>query len=92
VIGKTYDIHYGTGKPLGKDDIGDFDPAEQRITIRTGQKIETEQDTLLHEVLHAIDSELNLNTSEEQIAGLATGLLAVLKDNPKFYSYLRRKK
>jgi hypothetical protein len=92
VIGKTYDIHYASGKPLEEDDLGEFDPALQKIIVRKGQPLETEQDTLLHEVIHAIDSELNLNLSEKQVRGSATGLLAVLKDNPKFYSYLRRKK
>lgn len=92
VIGKTYDIHYVSGKPLEEDDLGELDPALQRITIKKGQPLETEQDTVLHEALHAVDSELNLNLSEKQVRGLATGILAVLKDNPKFYQYLRRRK
>lgn len=92
VIGKTYDVHYVSGKPLEEDDLGEFDPTLQKITVRKGQPLETEQDTLLHEVTHAIDSELNLNLNEKQVRGLATGLLAVLKDNPKFYTYLRRKR
>jgi len=29
---------------------------------------------------------------ESQVKRLATGLLAVLKDNPRFVSFLRRKK
>lgn len=91
VIGKTYDIHYKTTMEE-EDDLGEFDPALQKITIKKGQPLETEQDTLLHEVMHAVDSELNLNLSEKQVRGLATGILAVLKDNPKFYQYLRRKK
>lgn len=92
VIGKTYEVHRVSGKPLEEDDLGELDPALQKITIRKGQPLETEQDTLLHEVFHAVDNELNLNLSEKQVRGLATGFLAVLKDNPRFYIYLRRKR
>ena len=45
--------------------------------------------TLLHEIVHFIDDCLDLNLSEEQVAGVAQGLYQVLCDNPEF---LRRKK
>lgn len=89
---RSYDIHYVSGKPLEEDDLWEFDPTLQRITVKKGQPLETEQDTLLHEITHALDSELNLKLSEKQVRGLATGILAILKDNPKVYQYLRRKR
>ena len=77
---------------MDDDDVGELDPAKQKMAIRDGQPFEQEQDTLLHEVIHGVDHELNLKFSERQVRAFATGLLAVLKDNPKFFSYLRKKK
>ena len=91
IIGKTYRIKYVSGKPLEEDDLGEFDPAKQSITIRRGQPLEQEQDTLLHECLHAISSELDLSLTEKQVRPLATTWLGMLKDNPAFIAYLRRK-
>lgn len=92
VIGKTYSIVYATGKPLAEDELGELDPDKQQITIKKGQPLETEQDTLLHEICHALDNELALKLSEKQVRGIATGILAVLKDNKTLDSYLRRKR
>ncbi len=92
VIGKTYRIAYSSGKPLDEGDLGELDPAKQRITVRKGQPLEQEQDTVLHEVIHAVDIEGNLGLSERQVRGLGTILLGVMKDNPAFVRYLTRKK
>ncbi len=92
IIGKTYGISYATGKPLDDGNLGELDHDKQSITIRVGQPLEQEQDTILHEILHGVDHELFLKMSEKQVRGMATGLLAVLKDNPRVASYLRRKK
>lgn len=71
--------------------MGECDNDKQLILIRDGQPLESEQDTLLHEVLHAVDEAMGLKMKEAQVKGCATGLLAVLKDNPRFATYLRRK-
>ena len=92
IIGKTYGIAYAAGKPLDDGNLGELDHDKQAITIRVGQPLEQEQDTVLHEIFHGIDHELFLKMSEKQVRGMATGLLAVLKDNPRLVSYLRRKK
>ena len=91
-MGKTYDIHWVSGKPLDEDDLGELDPTLQKISIRKGQPWEQEQDTLLHEVVHAVDCELSLNMKESQVHGVATGILAVLKDNPKLMRFITRTK
>ena len=91
IIGKTYGIQYTSGAPLDDDNIGELDPDKQKITIKKGQPLETEQDTFLHEIIHAIDHELNIGLREKQVRALATGFLAALKDNPKLVAYLRRK-
>ena len=54
-----------------------------------GQPLATEQDTVLHEVLHVVEEYAGLDVAEEVVEKFATGLLAVLKDNPALASYLR---
>ena len=84
-------MNYASGLPLPEGLLGECDSDKQVITILDQQPLETEQDTLLHEVLHAVDDAMGLKMKEAQVKGAATGLLAVLKDNPRLAAYLRRK-
>ena len=88
ILGKLFKV---TNGPLDDDLNGECDTDTQTLAIRDGQPLESEQDTVLHEVIHAIDEAMGLRMKEAQVKGCATGLLAVLKDNPRFGSYLRRK-
>lgn len=45
-------------------------------------------DTLLHEVMHAVDHEMHCSMSEPQIRRMSTGLLAVLRQNPALVAFL----
>ena len=49
-----------------------------------GQKLSDDYllNTLLHEVLHAIESRFDMEFKEKQIELLSNGLFAFLKDNP----------
>jgi hypothetical protein len=89
VLGKRFTVDFGGA--LAEDLNGECDTDKQVISVRDGQPLESEQDTLLHEVLHAIDEAMGLKLKEAQVKGAATGLLAVLKDNPALAAYLRRK-
>lgn len=97
ILGKQYKIVY---EPRGgtlvesEHEYGECDFDKQTLTILEGQPLESEQDTVLHEVLHAVDGAMideKDQASEAVIRRVATGLLAVIKDNPRFLSYLRRK-
>lgn len=89
VIGKRFTVQFLTAAPLDDGLNGECDSDEQQILVRDGQPLESEQDTLLHEVIHAIDEAMGLKMKEAQVKGTATGLLAVLKDNPALVGYLR---
>ena len=91
ILGKRFSVGYVTDA-MSEDLNGECDTDKQLISIRDGQPLESEQDTLLHEVIHAIDEAMTINMKEAQVKGSATGLLAVLKDNPALSTYLRRKK
>jgi len=97
IIGKVHEIVY---LPAGQADLKDGDDTfagrishdSLRISIEDGQPLAIEQDTVLHEAFHGVERAMNLDLPEDTIHRLATGLLAVLKDNPSFIAYLRRKK
>lgn len=92
ILGKPFKITYCQGaEPLSEDQVGECDPDKQTILIRDGAPLESEQDTLLHEVLHALDEATDAKLKETQIKKIATALLAVLKDNSSLGAYLRKK-
>ncbi|MDP3937667.1 MAG: hypothetical protein Q8R92_05975 [Deltaproteobacteria bacterium] len=99
VLGKQFVVSFVTSDAAGLRDspddndpgMGRCDPETQSIFIREGQPIESEQDTVLHEVLHAVENAMGLEVDEERVTRLATGLLAVIRDNPGFVRYLATK-
>ena len=91
ILGKPYSVNYVTGEPLAEDELGECNDNAQALYIREGQVLDNEQDTLLHEGIHAIDEQMQIGLKEAQVRRLATGILSVLKDNPKLISYLKRK-
>ena len=90
ILGKPFKFEYLTDQ-LDADLNGECDCDKQLIRIREGQPLEAEQDTVLHELIHAIDEAVDSRMTESQVKRLATGLLAVFKENQRLATYLRRK-
>lgn len=91
-MGKPFKVTYCQGsEPLSDDQVGECDPDKQAILIRDGLPLESEQDVMLHEVIHALDEATDAKMKETQVKKIATALLAVLKDNPSLSAYLRKK-
>lgn len=86
VIGKDYDIFFY--KKL--KDAGYCYNVRQLIKVEKGQAPEAERDTVLHEVIHAIDYAMQCGLKEKQVHRLAGGLIQVLRENPAFAAYLVR--
>lgn len=61
--------------------IGECDTYNQTIKVNPSLPEATLQETLLHEVIHAVEEQLHLRMTERQVFALATGLYAVFKDN-----------
>ncbi len=86
ILGKTFEILWVD--EVAEDAIGMCETFRQRITMSKGLPVETEQDTLLHEVIHAVDETMGTSLTEQQVLALASGLIAVLRDNKEFTEYL----
>jgi hypothetical protein len=92
ILGKPFKLQFITGAPLEDDDMGDCNTEGQVLSVRDGQPLENEQDAVLHEAIHALSDYMEIKLKEHQVTKLATGLLALLKDNPSFFQYLRKKR
>ena len=100
VLGKPVTTKYvPSGDELLKDGPDDkhpgaarSDPDRQLIAVEDGQPLENEQDCIVHEIFHILEDWMCIKISENAVKSLATGFLAVMKDNPSLVSYLRRKK
>lgn len=88
------------GKPFRIEWLDELDGAlgetythKQMIKMQKGTPPDTERETLLHEVIHAVDESLALQLTEHQVHALACGLYAVLRDNEpvitKYYGTTR---
>lgn len=87
VIGKRYALRI-VEKVDDDDSDGESDPVEQNIRMRQEHGFENARDTALHEAIHAVDHQMNLELTEAQVRGLGTGVLALLRDNRAFARWL----
>jgi hypothetical protein len=76
-----------------RDDLGQTVIDQTTIRMSTAQSLAAERDTLLHEVLHSVWYVMRVECctaeqEEEVVVRLATGLLAVLRDNPQLVTFL----
>lgn len=86
ILGKDWSVGW-VDKTLG-DSCGECRKQSLELLVSTEASPDQQRDTLLHEVIHAIDYTAKLNMSEDQVHALAGLLLAVFRDNPEFAEYL----
>lgn len=85
IVGKRYKLFVKDNF----EDCGQCDDNKQAITFQKGMPKDLELDTIIHEITHAIDYQMNLDMTERQVHGVGAGLAAVLIDNPKLIDYLK---
>lgn len=85
ILGKTYTIALNELDGL----LGCVDHSSQHIQINTGQHPESERDSLLHEIFHAVCFQTHLKLSERQVHALGAGLYQILTQNPDLVNYVR---
>lgn len=70
--------------------IGEYSPFEQKISIATGLTKQQKNETLIHEVLEAINDiyELNLD-HDEQLSKLSVVIHQIIVDNKKLINVLQ---
>lgn len=89
-----YDIHEVDGKwTEGEDAHGKCNTSTHEIWINNSYKPSHTLDTVIHEHLHAIWNQYDLNDKDEEEAivhRLATGIVQTLVDNPELLKYINK--
>lgn len=89
ILGKLFKINKISEDDESKEDCdGLMELSEQILWYRKQNALGYNQDTIIHETLHAIDEMLILKLSEQQVHQLAVALLALVKHNPKFVEWI----
>lgn len=93
VLGKHFTIcfHPENDEQM-EGNLGMCDQDKQMIYVSEGQATESEQSTVLHELIHAAEESMGLNLLEEQVKGMEVAMFALLRDNPTLVKYLMAKK
>jgi len=88
ILGKTW--HFIERPDLIETDdvFGLCDIREQRILYCSETTPSQMRDTILHEVIHAIEGTIGLDLSEVEVHALAAGLYAVAQDNPDWTRWM----
>lgn len=87
IFGRDFQVNFKPAEHM-VDDLGTTHANDSKIDIRMGQSPLEERDTVLHEVIHAIDHTMEIGLKEKQVVVLAHGLIGVFQDNPEFAKYI----
>lgn len=79
ILGADFDVVYMTERECS--DSGDCHPRYQVIRLQKDAHDDFIMDTLIHEIIEAINTKLNLELPHPTIYALAAGLFAVMNDN-----------
>ena len=84
ILGKRFAVVW---KAPGKD-MGECDAKACQIKVDPTIGLDQQRDTLLHEIVHAIDHEMDTNMRERQVRLTATGLFHFMRANPEIVRWL----
>ena len=93
IMGRNYVVIYEDESLLGQAALGSCNNSQCVIIIQDGQHPIEEADTLLHEIFHALfycmSIAMGQANEEEVVRRLASGMLAVMMDNPHLLKYFQ---
>lgn len=82
ILGYDYEIKYSPEpEDGGAKEAGRMFSGKQIIIIDKYQCKQSQESTLLHEIIEALNYHLELELDHQTVASLEAGLYAVLKDN-----------
>jgi hypothetical protein len=90
ICGKPFRVVRCKETLLEVDAFGKVDVNKLQVVILDDLPPPLEKDTVLHEIIHAIDEQLALKLKERQIEALGCMLQQVFADNPALMVYLAK--
>ena len=91
VMGKDYSVVF-VDKVDEKDSCGEHDMGKLEIKVKKSLHPDVIAETLLHELTHAVEEQLDLGMREKQVHGLSVGMFQVLRENPALVKFLLARK
>lgn len=87
----TYEVHVEEQFSENHALVGHANHNRGVIRLEAGQTATQMEDTLIHEILHAINSQVRFvsderDEEEQAVSRLAPILLSVIQDNPKLFN------
>jgi hypothetical protein len=88
VAGLDFTVGIEDSEDFTDDLFGQVDYRRRRIRISDRADEVRQRETLLHEVIHAVDEAVDADLTEHQVTVIARGLFAVIRDNPDLGTFL----
>lgn len=87
IIGKDYSL---VEAPTSFEGVpaGQANSLTQQIIYSPNQSEQSLRDTCIHECVHCISYEMNLDLTERQVHALGSGLYAWMTENPRLMEWL----
>ncbi len=77
ILGRPFNVRFVEAHGLVDDNTGSSDGRRGTICVDRGLDPVGKKQILLHEICHAISTDLNLKLTEAQSAGLGVGLASI---------------
>ena len=90
LLGQDFVLETSPGGKWELDDYGQYHPDSRRIVVRTGLHPDLLKHTILHEVVHCLESTMYLKLSERDVDNIALGVLSLIRDNPELIELIQR--
>ena len=90
ILGKTWRLEL-VEPTLETGKLGEMKQGACLMRTVTGLDPQQERDTVLHEIIHAVFSEIGYSPNEEVVQALTAALYGVLLKNPRLVEYLMLK-
>jgi hypothetical protein len=85
VLGRIYKVVVHEENKSGNDNLGSHWGMYSKIFLNKRQDQQAAEDCLLHEIMEAINYQLQLGLKHDQIIRITTGIYQIIKDNPKIF-------
>lgn len=89
IFDRPFVIEYSSAEDLD-DKVGECVYYEQRIRVSNVLPLRTEQQIVLHEIIHAADDIMGSGLKENQVQAMALALTNILRSNPHLIEYLKQ--
>lgn len=89
VFDRPFAVEYCSSEDLD-DKVGECVYYEQRIRVSNVLPLRTEQQIVMHEIIHAADDIMGTGLKENQVQGMALAITNILRSNPHLIEYLKQ--